>query len=288
MAVRLLWRWRACVAATRSAPNSRRRPTRSRSWCARLETGARDRRPRGAAGADGQGCRRDLTLDEFAEAAGAKPTRVVIKERDRLRARGQSPASSDRSLRRARHRGAARHLARRPAPPVRQSADRDDWRIERDGAVSNVAGLLPPRARPRRASSTSATSSSRAPMSTIEMSGRHRVRRRDPPTARRRSCCSDAAACSFAPPIPAERTQIRIFTGADDLQSEFDAAFIRAAPVDFEASSAPNRSCRAAASRPTLRRATEVFDEYVGQDASDRSDRSEPRPLVARARRPAI
>ena len=29
----------------------------------------------------------------------------------------------------------------------------------------------------------------------------------------------------FAPPDPAERTQIRIFTGADDLQSEFDAAF---------------------------------------------------------------
>ena len=52
----------------------------------------------------------------------------------------------------------------------------------------------------------------------------------------------------FAPPDQAERTQIRLFTGADDLQSEFDAAFLRIRPVGLRIQ-VPRRIARPAGRR---------------------------------------
>jgi hypothetical protein len=69
----------------------------------------------------------------------------------------------------------------------------------------------------------------------------------------------------FSPPDAAERTQVRIFAGDDTLESDFDAAFIRIRPSDFEsvfkaASMAPREVDRA-----VMRRASAIFDEYVGR-----------------------
>jgi hypothetical protein len=79
----------------------------------------------------------------------------------------------------------------------------------------------------------------------------------------------------FTPADPAERTQIRIFSGEDTFVQEFDGAFIRVNPSEFPlrfdtASLQPRQP-----SPSDVRRATEIFDDYVGRtlqlDLSDLS-----------------
>ncbi len=70
----------------------------------------------------------------------------------------------------------------------------------------------------------------------------------------------------FTPPDPAERTQVRIFSGQESIRTRFNAAFIRVRPSDFglrfpAASMVP----RPAVSADDLRRADEVFEEYIGK-----------------------
>jgi|RhiMethySRZTD1v2_1073278.scaffolds.fasta_scaffold05007_11 peptidase M1-like protein len=69
----------------------------------------------------------------------------------------------------------------------------------------------------------------------------------------------------FAPSDPAEQTQIRIFSGEPQLATDFDAAFIRVRPSEFDdlfpAASLSPRTVSAG----DLRRATDVFEEYIGQ-----------------------
>jgi hypothetical protein len=69
----------------------------------------------------------------------------------------------------------------------------------------------------------------------------------------------------FTPSDPAERTQVRIFGGAEELATEFDALFLRVRPEDF----AITFDAKALVPRPVgaseLRRATAVFEDYIGQ-----------------------
>jgi Peptidase family M1 domain len=69
----------------------------------------------------------------------------------------------------------------------------------------------------------------------------------------------------FAPPDASERTQVRIFSGHDVLESDFDAAFIRVRPADFESVFKAAALTPRAVNEGALRRAAEVFDEYVGR-----------------------
>jgi hypothetical protein len=68
----------------------------------------------------------------------------------------------------------------------------------------------------------------------------------------------------FAPSDPAERTQVRIFSGDDVLATDFTAVFLRVRPSEFSRLFAPSLVPRAV-SRNDLRKATEVFDDYVGE-----------------------
>ncbi len=69
----------------------------------------------------------------------------------------------------------------------------------------------------------------------------------------------------FAPPDAAERTQVRIFSGHDILESDFDAAFIRIRPLDFETLFKATSLTRREVDRGAMRRASAIFDEYVGR-----------------------
>ena len=82
----------------------------------------------------------------------------------------------------------------------------------------------------------------------------------------------------FAPPSIAERSQARIFSGRDALDSEFDAAFIRIHPSEFESFFPPGALVPGDVNPRSLRRATDVFDEYVGRTLQlDMSDISRDR-----------
>ena len=68
----------------------------------------------------------------------------------------------------------------------------------------------------------------------------------------------------FSPRDPAERTQVRIFAKSEALVTSFDAAFIRVRDYEFD-----DHFVGALSERPVsssdLRRATSVFEDYVGR-----------------------
>jgi len=69
----------------------------------------------------------------------------------------------------------------------------------------------------------------------------------------------------FAPSDPAERTQVRIFGGADALTTEFDAAFVRIRPSEFARVFATKSLVAQPVVQSELRRATDIFNDYVGE-----------------------
>ena len=69
----------------------------------------------------------------------------------------------------------------------------------------------------------------------------------------------------FAPPDVAERTQVRIFSGAEELETTFDAAFVRIRPDDFASRFPASAWSERPADAGLLQRAQEVFTEYVGR-----------------------
>ncbi|HEX6973177.1 MAG TPA: hypothetical protein VF147_02185, partial [Vicinamibacterales bacterium] len=70
---------------------------------------------------------------------------------------------------------------------------------------------------------------------------------------------------TFAPHDAAEQTQIRIFSGSDTIAQDFDAAFIRVNPAEFSLRFDAGALKRRQVSQEEFRRASAVFDEYVGR-----------------------
>jgi len=69
----------------------------------------------------------------------------------------------------------------------------------------------------------------------------------------------------FSPPEPAERSQVRIFTGSEEMNTRFDAVFIRVRPEDFADRFPAEALVEREASERDLDRAQQIFDEYVGR-----------------------
>ena len=69
----------------------------------------------------------------------------------------------------------------------------------------------------------------------------------------------------FSPPDTAERTQVRIFSGNDVLESDFDAAFVRVRPTEFETTFKATSLTPHPVDRGAMRRASAIFDEFVGR-----------------------
>ena len=69
----------------------------------------------------------------------------------------------------------------------------------------------------------------------------------------------------LAPADPAEQTQLRIFAGSKTLDAEFDAVFIRVPPSEFYSRFRAESLVPSEVSPSDLRRAAQVFDEYIGR-----------------------
>ena len=82
---------------------------------------------------------------------------------------------------------------------------------------------------------------------------------------------------SFAPEPEAEQGQVRIFSGDDTLEAEFEAAFIRVHPNVFRSRVSTSGLVAGAVDPATLREARDVFDEFIplsfALDLSEVSDR---------------
>ena len=69
----------------------------------------------------------------------------------------------------------------------------------------------------------------------------------------------------FSPADPSERTQLAIFSGAEQLGAEFDAVMIRIRPTDFAAGFPAGTLTARAAAPGDAKRAASYFDEYIGK-----------------------
>ena len=82
----------------------------------------------------------------------------------------------------------------------------------------------------------------------------------------------------FAPPDKAEQTQLRIFADVDALVADFDTLFVRVRPGDFDWRFSKGSLVPRAVSRSEMRKAADVFEEYVGRTLNlDLSDLSRER-----------
>ena len=70
---------------------------------------------------------------------------------------------------------------------------------------------------------------------------------------------------TLAPETKAEQTQIRIFAGDSSFDSEFEGAFIRVKPTEFDARFSSESLVPRQANGAELRRAREIFEEFVGR-----------------------
>ena len=189
------------------------------------------------------------------------PTRVVMFERDR------APLAGGRSQRLIVEIFAERGMEARlgtwrldvsPGP-----ADADPWRIVAVSRLSVVSGLYRLSLNPAKQYDIH-NLSVRAPDLTIEMpSGRAFVAETpDGPSA---VVLLGRGQMRFTPPDQAERTQVRIFSGADALVADIDMAFLRLSPAEFESRFGAGALRPRAVNPGDLRTANSVFNEYVGR-----------------------
>ena len=202
------------------------------------------------------------TLDEFAAAAGGKPTRVVIKERDRQTLEGGNQQLLIEVFVERGNEGTLstwRVELRPPAP----KADPTDWRIAQMESMSTVAGLYRLGLNQTRQYDVRNLVVSGTDLTIDFPAGTAFVAEiPDGPTA---LVLLGKGRIRFAPPEEAERTQIRIFTGSDDLTSELDAAFIRVRPSEFESLIKKDALVARSVVAADLRRGMELFDEFIGR-----------------------
>ena len=82
---------------------------------------------------------------------------------------------------------------------------------------------------------------------------------------------------NFSPQLEAEQGQVRIFSGDETLEAEFEAAFIRLHPGAFNSRISTSGLVEQTVDPGALRKARDVFDEFIGLsftiDLSDISDR---------------
>jgi hypothetical protein len=202
------------------------------------------------------------SFDEFAQAVGANPTRVVVKERDRLpldngKLQVLLEVFVERNIE-----GQLATWRMDLRPPIGKSDP--EWRIEGIEPVSNLSGLF------RLSLNTSKQFDVRNLVLqgtdlTLELPAGIAFVAEVPegPTA---IVLIGRGRMKFSPPEEAERSQVRIFSGDSELVSEFDAAFVRVRPGEFESKfKAESLVVRTGVAPADARRANELFEEYISR-----------------------
>ena len=200
-------------------------------------------------------------LSALADSASPKPARLIIKERDR------TPLidGSERLLLEmfVQHGSEARiatwqmDVVRAPAP------GHGGWVVVALDQVSTISGLYRLALNPDKQFDVR-NLTVRGPDLTLEVaSGTAFIA--ETPDGTTGVVVLGRGKMRFVPADVAEQTQVRIFTGEDSLVADFDAVFVRVRPGDFDWRFSKGSLVPRAVSRGDMRRAVEVFDEYVGR-----------------------
>ncbi len=208
----------------------------------------------GAAGAGGEG------LADFADLADPPPEKFIIKERDRSTLddgserlllevfvqRGQEARITTwrMDLNRFRSAGTAPAIARMERLSVISGLYRLELNPGKQFAVKNLTVRGPDLTLDLPQGTAFVAEIPDGPTAVVLL-GRGRMR--------------------FSPPSDAEQTQVRIFSGSTALETEFDAVFLRVRPGDLEWRLGGGTLVPRSVSQRDLRRAEDVFDDYVGE-----------------------
>jgi peptidase M1-like protein len=200
-------------------------------------------------------------LDEFADLAEPAPARFIIKERDR------TPLldGSERLLLEVFiQRGSEARIGTWRMDVTRGGAPgQTGWAIAGLERLSIISGLYRLGLNPAKQFDVRSLSV-RGPDLTLDMpAGTAFVAETpDGPTA---VVLLGRGRMHFTPGDLAEQTQLHIFAGNADLTADFDAAFLRLRPGEFDSRFGGGALVPRAVSRGDLRKAEGIFDEYVGK-----------------------
>jgi hypothetical protein len=204
------------------------------------------------------------SVEEFVRVMTPAPSQLVIKERDRT----TLPGGGQRLLLEV---FAAQGIESRvftwqmdlDAPPPATTPTLETWRIVRLDRLSIVTGLF------RLSLDTTKQFEIRnltikAPDLTLQMASGTAFMASTPegPTA---LVLQGRGHLVFSPPDTSERTQVRIFSGAEQLTNEFDSAFVRIRPSEFRTIFGEGTLTPRQVDTGSARRASEYFDEYIGR-----------------------
>jgi hypothetical protein len=206
------------------------------------------------------------SVDQFIGALSPPPTALVIKERDRT----PLPDNGFRLLLEifgARGTEARVFTWDMDVAPVKAGVTGPDaWRITRMNALSLVSGLY------RLSLDTSRQYSVKnlsvhAPDLTLHLARGSAFMAYTPagPTA---IVLLGRGRLTFAPGPPSEQTQLRIFSGGDRLDTEFDAALVRIEPSDFKTAFDTGALAPEPPAAKDVSDAAGYFDDYIGRTLS--------------------
>jgi hypothetical protein len=203
------------------------------------------------------------SVEEFVRAMTPAPTELVIKERDRTAVAGGQRLLLEIFAARG---SESRVFTWQLELSIAAGSDASDaaaWRVVRLDRLSIVTGLF------RLALDASQQYEVRnltvkAPDLTLRMATGTAFLASTPdgPTA---IVLLGRGEVAFTPSDLAERTQVRIFSGDEQIAGDFDAAFIRVRPSDFAASFGDGSLTPRPAAPADLRRASAYFDDYIGR-----------------------
>ena len=201
--------------------------------------------------------RDDKAVAELDEWFAAAPARVVLKERDRT----EIPSGGQRLLIEA----FAEYDAEGRLVTFSLDLEKSGggWRIASASRIGNVGGLY-------RLSLNTAKQYDvknlmvRAPDLTLDLPAGEAFVAETPegPTV---VVLIGRGEMRFTPPDPAEKTQLRIFSGNEALATRFDAVFIRVRPSEFAQRFPAEAMVARAVSPGSFRRALEVFEENISK-----------------------
>jgi hypothetical protein len=197
-------------------------------------------------------------------------TRAVLRERDRLPLQGAPDGQAYRVLFEAFfERGRAGRIATwqldiiRAPKPSAEPADTIPWQIVGAQQLSSIDGLHRLTLDPSK-QFTAKNLVITAQDFTLELPAGN-VFVANTPDGTTAMVLRGNGTMRFEPGPPAERGQVRIFSGSETLTSQFDVAFVRLNPYDFERRVSPGALTPRDVESSELRRAQTIFGEYITQ-----------------------
>ena len=212
---------------------------------------------------------RDAALEFFDSMVPSGVTRAVVKERDRQPLNGALPGEGFQLITDVFVETGARgriYTWRLDIRKPRDATDRQPWRVVTQERLASIEGLHQLRLHPEKQFNVkdlvlrSIDLELRVPSAEVFVA--------ETSEGVTGVVVLGDGTMAFTPAPSEERGQVRLFSGADTIETGFNAAFIRMNPFEYELQLEEQAGAPVRPDARAMRRALEVFDEEVGKSFS--------------------